>query len=568
MVKQTPILLLLTLLAALCVTTANAANIITRTDRSDINLNESFTLFFQAEGRPDGDPDFAPLEKDFEIGHSGQSSNFSIINGRSSRQITWTLVLFPKRAGNITIPSIAFGKDFSPQLQITVNQPNTSKQGGQGSEDLYIEVTASPRKAYEQGQILYKVKLFRGVNISNAQLSEPETVGVDVVTRAISDGSEYDTTVGGRPYRVYERRYVIFPQAAGKLTINPIRLDASVGQQRRSFFDSFNGRGRRVRVASKAVHLEVKAIPNSVNSLNWLPARKLEISDSWSPQPPTFTVGEPVTRTITLKAEGVTAAQLPDIAEQMQAQGFKVYPDQAQQEEQALNNGMVGIRIESAALVPTQAGQLSLPAIEIPWWNVKTDKAEVARLPAKTVNVAAAAGSELPDKPASIDNNTSNPIDAGEREAQTTTVYQRGFWPWLSAILGLGWLATAIAWAYQRYQPQQTRKPPTVNLNKLAAKVRQACDSNDAQQSQRALLTWAKHFWQDKPPYSLGLLAAQVPKPLSGEVTALNTALYGKSEHDWQGDALKQAFSTFLKEKPLSTDNSTPDLAPLHKINS
>jgi hypothetical protein len=36
-------------------------------DRNPVNLQESFQLTFTASDDPDGEPDFSPLDKDFEI---------------------------------------------------------------------------------------------------------------------------------------------------------------------------------------------------------------------------------------------------------------------------------------------------------------------------------------------------------------------------------------------------------------------------------------------------------------------------------------------------------------------
>ena len=78
-------------------------------DRPQVMLNESFQLVFEADGPVDGDPDFTPLEDKFQIISTGQSSNFSMLNGQVSRTQQWTLTLLPKEAGTIEVPPINFG---------------------------------------------------------------------------------------------------------------------------------------------------------------------------------------------------------------------------------------------------------------------------------------------------------------------------------------------------------------------------------------------------------------------------------------------------------------------------
>lgn len=59
-----------------------AADIKVQIDRTQIELNETFTLHFEASDDVDDDPDFSPLEKDFRILNKSTSSNISIINGQ------------------------------------------------------------------------------------------------------------------------------------------------------------------------------------------------------------------------------------------------------------------------------------------------------------------------------------------------------------------------------------------------------------------------------------------------------------------------------------------------------
>ncbi len=66
---------------------------------------------------------------------------------------------------------------------------------------------------------------------------------------------------------------------------------------------------------------------------------------------------------------------------------MKFYPDQANREDLANQNGVTGIRSQGTAIVANEGGNFILPAIEIPWWNTLTDSLEYARLPEQTLSV-------------------------------------------------------------------------------------------------------------------------------------------------------------------------------------
>jgi len=63
---------------------ANAAQIGVGVDRNPVNQDESFTLIFRATGSVDDDPDFLPLETDFEVLSQQKKQQMSWVNGESN----------------------------------------------------------------------------------------------------------------------------------------------------------------------------------------------------------------------------------------------------------------------------------------------------------------------------------------------------------------------------------------------------------------------------------------------------------------------------------------------------
>ena len=96
-----------------------AANITVMTDRDPVSLRESFEMIFEADGSVDDDPDFSPLNKDFQVLSTGVSSNMSIVNGHISTTKQWRLSVMARHAGQLNIPAIAFGRDRSRPSSIT-----------------------------------------------------------------------------------------------------------------------------------------------------------------------------------------------------------------------------------------------------------------------------------------------------------------------------------------------------------------------------------------------------------------------------------------------------------------
>ena len=59
---------------------------------------------------------------------------------------------------------------------------------------------------------LYTVRLYRRVDVAQAELSEPELA--DAVIEKLGEDSNYNTVVNGVSYLVTERKYAIFLRKA------------------------------------------------------------------------------------------------------------------------------------------------------------------------------------------------------------------------------------------------------------------------------------------------------------------------------------------------------------------
>ncbi len=119
------------------------------------------------------------------------------------------------------------------------------------------------------------------------------------------------------------------------------------------------------------------------------PPGSLTLEENWSTSPEQLRVGESATRTIRIQGEGLQGAQLPPILF-APTDGLKYYPDQPQISEQEIPDGLLGIRQDSAAVVPTRAGTYLIPEIRIPWWDTQSEQVQYAVLPEREITVTAA----------------------------------------------------------------------------------------------------------------------------------------------------------------------------------
>lgn len=545
-----------------------AMEIQTQVDRSPVNIDESFSVTFIAEESPDGEPDFSILEQDFEILNQSKSSQSSWINGKASKSIQWHLSLMAKHSGEQVIPPVQFGDDLSEPVKLMVTGNNHSNNSAVNG-DLYLEVEATPESPYVQSQVLYTIRVYGRVEISQASLNEPELKDA-VIEKLGDEDSHYNTQINGVDYWVIERKYAIFPQKSGQLTIKPLTLNAQIIASGQPLFNGFfnSHRAQAKRLSSQAVTLDVKPVPAGFTGKHWLAAEALDLKQEWSGDFQQMKTGEPLTRTLTLSAKSITVGQLPELSQATAIDGLKTYPDQPVLHEQKNAEGVAAVRQEKIAMIASKSGSYTLPAIEIPWFNTKTNTMEVARLPELTLDATAGEAADAPAPQAGISAQSSNP--AGEAAAQISTINADtgngdAFWPWLSGGLAFGWLATVVYFAMRRPQtaPAITSKPaPETSYKDISKQLKHACQANDAVLAKNLLLEWGKTGFQAA---SLGAIASRVDARLRDEILALEQSLYSAGGGTWQGKKLLQAFSEQTARAKIGKPGDTV-LEPLHRL--
>lgn len=651
-------------LAMLVVPAALALTVTTTVDRDQVRPGESIVVDYAVDEQVP-EPDFSPIEADFEILHRGQNRRITVASGQASVENAWRLVLRPRRSGELSLPAIRFGSQLSEPRTITVaaatadagqsgdvhidyrvddrtpyvsqpvvvtvtvrtpeaidelvvSEPEVvegagrietlgsarqyetvqdnqryqvheqrytlvpgaagmlrlspvevhgrlngasmiersapvelevlrARASGSGQDDgvapdgLFLEVEVDKQAPYIQEQVILTVRVLRAIAIENASLSMPTVSGGDAVIEQIGRDRRYQASRADRYYAVTERRYALFPQTSGPLIIEPVRLSASVpisssGGNTSGFWN--RSLTRSVRIESEPRELSVKAPPADAPD-PWLPARRVTLEEDW-PEPDTVEVGTPITRRITLSAEALMASQLPELEVPL-PDSVKSYPERPRRETIDGELALSGRLEQSLAIIPSRTGPLTVPELELEWWNTATDRKETLRLPARTLQVAA--GPALPP------GEHGGPEAGSGAAAGGAAWYPRNAW-WLSLGLGLAWLATLVLWWRDRRRaaapgagmPERTG---TASRRRAETRLRDACRAGDPRAARDAMLEWGRACWPDQSPRSLGSLAGAVDDAVAAELAVLQEALYAPQATAWQGDGLYRAVVSF-----------------------
>ena len=519
---------------------ANAApSVEARVDRSEVTEGETFTLEL-IQRDDDSEPDVSPLLIDFEIISTSRSRQMSIVNGSMDSTTSWRYVLSPIRSGALLIPSITSGSVKTEPLNIQVT-PATS--ASTETREIFLEVSVDNKKPYVQSQVIYTVKIFRARDFYDGSLSDPKSS--DFIHQRLGEDTSYRLQKDGTRYTVIQRRYVMFPQKSGELSIPPIVLSATVAANTSSqgTFGGLITQGRPVRLRSESITLDVQAAPGSYPGQWWLPAQSVKIGETWSEDLDEWRVGTPITRTLNISAQGIQRGQLPGLP-LPKIEGLKIYSDQPELSEQATLDGLAGLHTERWAIIPSKAGDYLLPELQIAWWNVNSDRQEYAVLPARRIQVLPAIGhTGITDSPPKKAVTTVLPDNEGESDSETvfedvmaapeTLETEYSFWPWLLAFALLGWFLTIVFFLRKPRLPiQQSRDYVEKNksLKTILKELVAAISNHDLVGVRSSLLQWGRACWAVNPPGNLVELAERIEnRELAKTVFQIDAAIYARN---------------------------------------
>jgi hypothetical protein len=205
-----------------------------------------------------------------------------------------------------------------------------------------------------------------------------------------------------------------------------------------------------------AVTIMVKPRPNDAPS-PWLPAQAMQLLDESSATPASINVGEPLTLTLRLVAQGLAAEQLPELS-MPTIDGAEVYPDQESTQTRDDGEWLRGERVRKFAVVPTRPGALQIPEIGIDWWNVKSGRRERATLGGRVVQVAGVAAPTV-STPAIQPGSAAAPT-IGSADADAT-VASDSWWKLGTFGFALLWLASMVLIIRSRRSVRNDTASPT-----------------------------------------------------------------------------------------------------------
>lgn len=560
-------------------------------DRTELARGETLTLTVRVfQQMQNIQLDLSSITGQFDILATRTSSQIRSINNNVESWVDYIITLFPTQEGELEIPALSIAGMQTDSITITVVDagPNSS----QGNNDLFLETEINKESVYVQEQVLFTIRLYYTISgIRNPQFTELEMP--DTVIQLIGSPNQYEKLVDGVRYGVYEKRYVIFPQRSGTLEIPDILFRGEVTDGSSNFvFRNLNT--QRVTAYIEGAAIEVKERPESARALGaWLPATSVSLGESWSDDLSNLKVGDSITRTVTLVAEGLDGAVLPPFSPTT-IDGLNLYADPSDIQRTFVDGSIVGTRVERISVVPTRAGIIEVPEISIPWWDTETDTLQYAQLPATLLDVAAVGGAAPSEQAVEstgpvtfFDGEDAPALTLADLQAQSqaNTINVPLLWLYLLSIAAVAAVLGSIYWlvvrqfdidpmAHVRAWMAERRERMTPARNEAIAyrNAVTALNGTDLRKIRETLIVWAAHYYAPERILSMDDLIRRNPDSDFGrQCLNLQAALFNTQQPPAVDTArlaaALQAMRTHRRTAAKAERKQAPyRLPPLYKV--
>ena len=421
-----------------------AAQAIATVSKNIVGVNEVFQLTISVDDNVNTNAlDLSVLDDDFNYGTPSVSSGTSFVNGVVTRQTEWKIAVAAKEVGELTIPSFRIGASKTDPITMTVMKSANKSTTSASKPEIRIDAESNKDQLYVGESIRYTVRIQIGEQMSQAALQAPSGDGLNV--KQLGEDRQVETVLNGRRYLIITRDYQITANKSGDILLRGAKFTGNLIKGNRGF-----GSTLQIPFEQQAddMTLSVQAKPSDYKGL-WLPTEALELKQQWQPDVKEIKVGEPISRTITLRIKNAEQSTLPNLNLQY-PNSVRVYDESPVY---GSDDDFTFMTIKQV-IIPRQSGEITLPELSINWWNTETSQQETSKIDGLTVSVLPGdPGSQALLPPQALQSDNTEPVAAN---VETEVVVDSGWWPWLSLVLALLWLMTLGLWLRERNKPKQT----------------------------------------------------------------------------------------------------------------
>jgi len=471
--------------------------IVAGVDKLELSTDDTviLTVVVDVASRNVPQPELPGLDG-FSIAGTSTSTQLSMINGVISNNVVYNYRLQPYRTGTLTIEPIKLTLNgqtyFTNPIDIVVTQgtgqtqpPGRSQQdfkapSSLGNNDLFVEALVDNPEPYVGEQTNYIFRYYEALDsvrlpsIFGGQPDYQPPALTGFWAEGDIDVTSYRVSANGRIYNVTELTQVLFPTAAGEQIIDPARITITG-----------NGLSNDAVLDTEPVVVDVRPAPEGAPASFTGAVGQFDIRaelDRAQTQ-----VDEPVTMKITVEGQGnISTASDPAWTE---IDGWRIFDDASTLNTQVEDGRVRGSHTYERLMVPTVAGQFTVPPVEYTYFDPVSDQYTTVATDPMVINVAPGIGAPGPimaagavvnstDSPTALTADDIDPMIVASLRPVPATLetinapLTARTWYWLLWGVPLAALAGGFVW--QRRQSHLERNAAAVRSSRARKKAHKA----------------------------------------------------------------------------------------------
>ena len=394
---------LLTLFFALASSSVLCDELNISTDKNVLIGGEPFYLTISYDGSSSSTPDIEDLKNDFQIVSNSTSRSVNVINGNVSQLKQWRIGLIPIKEGKIKIKPIKLDDLISNNLEVEVKETTdtayiSDSKHNSNAPFIQIKQTVDTNSPYIQQQVTFLVTLYDsiGLRIKNI-LANKESLNDWLIVPLLENPILEKDVINGKKVNVIHYAFAGFPQRSGNIKEPRFIVDGyylknnefSLPIFNDDFFNfGFNNVFNQqvpVKIQTNEKISNVKPIPEEYTGKHWLPLFDLTLNSDFN-NTDNLKQGDAFNQLITISAKGLPETLFPQL-QFPNIDDVKVYPEKPQLSSQVSKGYLETIANINNVYIPNKSGKITIPEVEIEWFNVNTQKMEKSIIPQKVINV-------------------------------------------------------------------------------------------------------------------------------------------------------------------------------------
>ncbi len=380
-------------------------------NRTTVPRGGNIVLTISAEGDVGWSADFIlPEFSGVRVQSGGTNQSMSVINGKARTSVSRTWYLTVETEKDFTIDPVRInsptGDCRTRPIRITVTAPlppkkippaNTGNrvpapsgndvggagsQSGQPGDDIFLTLDVDHEEAWVGQQIILSFRYWRRIQPwNNPSYQAPRTEGF--WREGLGVEKNYRKVVKGRAYSVTEIRYSLFPTRSGELVVEPAELSFPEGVFDRFFNSRRSRRGPNI-LKTRSLVIKVNELPAPrPKGFSGIVASRLSLQASVDRG--TVPRGEALGMKVILIADGFlkgfSGLSIPA------PEGARMHDASESFRSRVAQDRISGEITVEKVIIPSEEGQMTIPSLELSWFDSGRGEYRTARTPSRQVEV-------------------------------------------------------------------------------------------------------------------------------------------------------------------------------------